>query len=260
MWFLPTRNRPQECRELVAAFEALEPMPFVAVMIDDDPAKYADVKWPPYWDVHVAPEHLEMTRANNMLLEMYPSHKCYGWFGDHFRPRTPMFRDLERAAGDWFIAWPEDPSGHGGICGAPTFGGKLIRALGWINLPTTVHIATELPFQWLWHTLGIVRIVRHHEFTRTRPNGMDHRPPRNYRGQDYYAADAAAARKWRLEEAPGVIRRIREGMREDGYDFLSNGIIHSKHGCTPLNGQWQISVKPRKGGVGDGTLGSIPWG
>lgn len=242
IWFMTTRGRPHQVRDLIAAFKAAGEVPPVAVMIDDDPKVYESIKFPAHWHIHVAPEHLEMTRAHNMLLGMYPGRACYGWFADHFRPLTPMFPALKAAADDWFMAWPNSEMSHSELAGAPTFGGKLIRMLEWINLPTTVHIATERPFGWLWEKLGIVKVLENERFTRTWPVGQGS-VPRNYRGVDYNDDDARAYRKWQIQEAPRVIERIRAAMIADGYEFQDDGLIHPKHGCTRIGaGDWAQNV------------------
>lgn len=243
MWFLATRNRAESCKELVAKFKEIGAIPPVAVMIDDDPAKYADVRWPGHWDIHVAPEHLEMTRAHNTLLGMYPGEKIYGWFGDHFRPKTRMWTALAQAADDWFMAWPYGEIAHTELEGAPTFGHKLIETIGWINLPTTVHVATERPFTWLWQKLGIVRVLEREKFARVWPQGKG-TVPRLYKGQDYNKADTLAYIDWRDNEAPALIERIRNGMIADGYEFRDNGLIHPKHSCTSIGmGDWTFNER-----------------
>lgn len=234
MWFLATRGRPDQCVELIEAFEKTGDIPEVAVMIDDDPDVYKEVPWPDKWHIHHSPEHWEMTRSINELYLLYPGHKCYGFFGDHYRPLTPMWKQLEDAAGDWFIAWPNDDyMSKEEFAGAPTFGTKLLREVGWICLPTTIHIATEAPWMLLWYKLGIVKHLEQHKFTRSWPNRKEGIVKRNYKGVDYNQADFEAWHHWRNTEARELIDRIREKMKADGYTFDHEGIIDQKYGCAP---------------------------
>jgi hypothetical protein len=248
MWFLPTRGRPLECIELIRAMAATGDVPEVAVMIDDDPAIYRAVEWPAHWHVHVAHEHMELTRAVNTLLSLHPGRDCYGLFGDHFRPLTPMFEQLRAAAGDWFIAWPSDGGemSHVEPSGAPTFGAKLVDLLGWICLPTTIHIATERVWSHLWRELGIVRHVEGAHFTRTWPVGRG-RVPRDFHGIDFNDCDSLAWKHWHANDAVRVVTQIRAAMRADGYAFAGNGVIAPEYGCTRFRerthrgGTWQRS-------------------
>lgn len=239
MWLLPTRGRPESCVELIAAMGACGDIPQrVAVMVDDDPRNYAGVPWPQAWTIHRSDEHLEMTRAVNTLLTLHPGESCYGFFGDHFRPQVPMFEALQEAAGDWLIAWPCDGEGsYRQPSGAITFGGKLVKALGWICLPTTVHVCTDRVWWHLWRRLGIVRHLEQAKFTRTWPLGPGP-VQRCYRGHDYNAHDYAAWLCWRDNHAPRLIQDIRRAMTADGYRFGADGRIASEHGCTPFHAGW----------------------
>lgn len=240
MWFLPTRRRPQECVALIEAMQTAGDVPKVAVMIDDDDTSaYADVPWPAHWDIHCSRGHMEMTRVINRLLALYPGDAFYGFFGDHFRPLTPMFDALRQAAGDWFMAWPSDGGqlSHRQPAGAPTFGGKLIDLLGWICLPATLHICTDRIWWHLWAELGIVRHLDDARFTRTWPVGRGH-VPRRYMGQDVNQHDRTQWLWWRDHEAPAVVAQIREAMKRDGYRFDERGRIAAEYGCLPFDGRY----------------------
>lgn len=237
MWLLPTRGRPDECRALIAAMRAVDDVPPVAVMIDDDRATYADVAWPLHWTVHHAPEHLEMTRAVNLLVGLHPGESFYGFFGDHFRPLTKWSAPLEAAAADWLIAWPSDGDASARQpSGALTFGGRLVAALGWICLPATVHVCTDRVWWHLWRQLGIVRHVEGVRFTRSWPVGQG-QVPRQFQGRDYNAADFAAWRAWERDAAPATLARLRIAMIADGYEFAGTS-LHERHGATPFQPGW----------------------
>jgi hypothetical protein len=232
MWFLPTRGKPADCSALIAAMEEVGDVPHVAVMIDDDPKVYAGVEWPAHWKIHVSPQHLEMTKAINTLLSMYPGEKTYGFFGDHFRPLTKWSQPLREAACDWFMAWPNDGRiSHRQPSGAPTFGGKLARALGWICLPETKHLCTDRVWWFLWKQLGIAKHVAHVHYTRHW--GQAERD-RNYKGVNLKQADYFAWLKWRDLEAPAVIHSLREAMLKDGIAFSGERVV----GCSPFVEGW----------------------
>lgn len=243
IWFMTTRGRPEQCRELIAAFRACGELPRVAVVIDgaDQFDAYRDVPWPKEWDILPCSAHREMTACINWLYALYPDRSSYGFFADHFRPRPAMWgpragmwNDLALAAGDWLMAWPtqyDDPNMSSmQMAGAPTFGGKLIRELGWICLPETVHIATEGPFQTLWEHLGNVKVLKNHTFGRTWPLGPD-LVPRSFEGRDYNWDDLTAFHLWKTNKASAIIAIIREKMKADGFEFGPHGRLHPKYGC-----------------------------
>lgn len=224
MWFLPTRGRPQECQQLIEAMKAANDIPPVAVWIDGDDG-YADVPWPSHWSIHHSPERVEMTAALNGLYALYPDQPFYGFFGDHFRPLTEWSKPLEAAAGDWLMAWPSDGiSSDKQPAGAPTFGGKLIKALGWICLPTTVHVCTDRVWWFLWKDLGICRHVETARFTRTWPLG-EGEVIRNFQGRDYNANDMDAYHKWERHHGQQAIGGIREAMMAEGYKFIDGRLV-----------------------------------
>lgn len=217
MWFLPTRGRPGECIQMISAMRAVGDVPKVAVMVDDEPKHYAGVPWPKHWDIHFAPEHLEMTRALNTLLAMYPGEKTYGFFGDHFRVLTKWSAQLEEAAGDWFMAWPNDGKiSHRQPAGAPTFGSKLVRALGWICLPATHHLCTDRVWWLLWKELGIAKHVEAVRYTRD----WDRKEVgRVYNGVNMNVHDYHAWLAWEELESKTVMHRLRKAMFDDGVPF-----------------------------------------
>ena len=61
-------------------------VPEVAVMVDG-PAY--NIEWPSHWHIHNSFGHLEMQRALNALLPIYPKEPFYGILTDTHRPQTP---------------------------------------------------------------------------------------------------------------------------------------------------------------------------
>jgi len=237
MWLCATRNRPEDCKRLIAAMQAVDDVPEVAVMIDDDPKRYADVPWPGHWFVHVAPEHLEMTRAINMLQDMYGGRKFYGMFADHFRPLTKWSAPLVAAAGDWFVSWPEDNYVSGWqVSAAPCFGSKLVKELGYICNPRSIHLGTEHPWIWLWKYLNIGRRVEEvivtHDLHELNNRGLDSNRARIYKGRFYEPDDTRAWAEWVEHDSTRIVNGIRAGMEADGYRFDKDGRL-IMDGMTP---------------------------
>lgn len=240
MFLMTTRERPLEVRDMIAAMRATGHVPDVWVRIDGPPFDgYRELDWPANWCVTYADEQIELTAAINRLMAANPGQKFYGFFGDHFRPLTPFADALMEAAGEWFMAWPCDGgSSYRQPAGCPTFGPKLIEALGgWIMLPTTVHCCTDRVWWHLWRTVGNVRHVEAVRFTRTWPIGTG-AGARYYNGRDYTKGDYAAWIAWERDEAPQACARIRAGMKADGFTFDAEGRVDARHGVAPFKEGW----------------------
>jgi len=230
VWMLTSRGRPEDCKRLIAAFEAVKDVPEVAVCIDDDPQVYRDVDWPDHWPLHIAPEHLEMTRAMNWLQDLHPGRKFYGMFADHFRPKTKWSEPLQAAAGDWFIAWPEDHYVSGWqVSAAPCFGGKLMKELGYICNPRSVHLGTEHPWIHLWHHIGLGRkvseVIVTHDKSEVNGRPYDQTRQRVYKGVHYEPADGVAWQEWLRDDGDRILAAVRAGMKKDGYHFDDTGKV-----------------------------------
>ncbi len=229
MWFLVTRNRPDDCQALIDAMVALGDVPEVAVMIDRGTAEYGSVRWPDHWSIHWSEEHLEFSRATNALLSLYPDRATYGLLADHARPKTKGWNTaLEIAASDWNVAYCEDgylrgrrqdepwrPHLSGSVC----LGGNLVRALGWITLPSLVHLYVDDALEHIGDTLGLMRFLPNVriETVRAEVSGrpMDENRQRLYRGQPFAEADRNEFATWRDTEAPALIDRIAASRNVD---------------------------------------------
>lgn len=224
MWILPTRGRPDACRETIKALQAMPPVPMVQVIVDHDVNNYRNIEWPLHWYVHTSLEHLEMTKAVNLGVCLHEGAGFYGMIGDYARPKTPGWSErLEEAAGDWNVAYCRDNWMNGRrqddktrphISGALCVGGKLVGALGWMFLPSTVHLCVDTVLEYIATETGghrylddvVVEVDRPE--TTGRPRDANH--GRMYKGVHYPRADKDAAFKWIAEEGPRVCARINE--------------------------------------------------
>lgn len=224
MWILPTRRRPDACREMIDAMQSIQPVPPVQVIVDNDTDKYKGVPWPKHWFVHTSLEHLELTKAVNLGVCLHDGAKFFGMIGDYARPKTPGWAErLQEAAGDWNVAYCRDNWMNGKrqddktrphISGALCVGGKLVEALGWLFYPGTVHLCVDTVLEYIATETGghrylddVVVEVDRPETTR-RPRDANHQ--RLYKGVHYPKADSNEAHRWMKEEGPAVCARINE--------------------------------------------------
>ena len=218
MWFIASRNRPDAMKELIKAIDESGDKPEVAVMLDGEPY---DIDWPEGWHIHIAPEHLELQRAMNLLLKLHPNEKTYGMIVDHTRPRYPGWvKALEDAAGDWNISLSDDgynrinpKTGLQRIASATCFGGELVRTLGWIWPDFCVHLYGDDAIEELGHELGLFRHVPVRvddlQFTAGEVP-LDNNHKRMYQGKHYALDDRAAYYRWRDTQKPGLIHLLKK--------------------------------------------------
>lgn len=217
MWFLPTRNRPQACEELIRAMIAAGDVPDVAVMLDG-PAY--QIEWPAHWHIHVADEHLEFQRALNALLKAHPHEPTYGILTDHCRPETEGWAEImEERAGSGHMVLANDRknrinprNGMRRLTAATCYGGDLIRAIGWIWLDTVVHMYGDDALEDIGHELNIIRylpdVIVRDMLVREREIPIDANHKRMWNGRSYIGDDQRAYESWRAGAFQDLINRL----------------------------------------------------
>jgi hypothetical protein len=150
VWLCPSYKRPENFARLVAACEETAPGISVIVRLDEDDPFLDQYKIPDGWVRLVGPP-TKPGLVKNEMLRAFPDESFYGIIADDVIPRTPGWNTiLEQAAGDWFIAYPNDlirgeiQVTHG------VMGGALVRTLGWWELPGLVGLFGDT----LWYELG----------------------------------------------------------------------------------------------------------
>lgn len=216
MWLIPTRNRPQAMKEVIAAMQATGDVPECAVMVDGP--RY-DIEWPAHWHIHESGGHLEMQRSLNALFRLHPNEPSYGLLSDQSRPQTPGWSStLEAAAGSGAIAMSNSTkerfnprTGLRRITSA-CFGGDLIRAIGWVWLDRVVHLYGDDAWEDIGYALNIVNyipeVVILALLKRDGEVPVDANHQRRWHGESYMASDARAFSNWKAEEFPALIASL----------------------------------------------------
>lgn len=220
MWLLPTRNRQESVKELIASMQAVGELPKVAVMID---GPHYDIDWPSHWHIYQSNDHLELQKAINWLFEKHPNEPFYGFLADHARPRTPDWSaKLAKSAGNIHVALPNTgrdafhPKTGIRRMGYPCFGGDLIRAIGWILLPTTVHLYGDDVLEDICYGLDLVKyepsILVNHLSLRDGEIKFDDNHKRIWKGQSYVERDRQAYIAWKRNMFPSLMQQLREKL------------------------------------------------
>jgi hypothetical protein len=153
----PSRGRPERLREMLSATLGLSRLDTdVAVAVDDDQAvMYAGVSTDPnvLW---FSGRRDTLAGWTNRLAALYASrYRALASFGDDHLPRTEGWDALLLAAidamGGTGIAYGNDLIFGESLPTAPVISSDIVRALGWMCLPSLRHMAVDLA----WKDLGL---------------------------------------------------------------------------------------------------------
>ena len=217
MWLLATRNRPEQCVELIKAMKDVDDVPMVAVMMDCDPY---DIEWPEHWKIHSSLEHLELQRAWNALYNIYPEEPNYGLLTDHARPRSKWSKILEKTAGSDKIAYCKDNherfnprTGHRRIPAASCMGGELVRKMGYVWPDFCTHMYGDDALEELGNELGIITICEEAKvddlLAKKGQLRIDENHRRLWRGKPYLPMDERAYKHWAFHVKPALIEKLK---------------------------------------------------
>lgn len=220
MWLLPTRNRPDSVKGLIASMEATGDVPTVAVMID---GPHYDIDWPSHWHIYQSDEHLELQKAVNWLFERHPNEPFYGALSDHSRAISADWsKQLAKIAGNKYVSLPNagkdifHPKTGVRRMSSACFGGDLIRAIGWVLLPTTVHLYGDDVLEDICYGLDLVKyepnVVVHDLSLRDGEVKFDENHKRMWKGESYVEHDRQAYIAWKRRMFPSLMAQLKEKL------------------------------------------------
>ena len=133
-WICPTFQRPERLAELALSWEKCEPGRQLWVRVwENDPRKedYFRFEWPDGW-VLFEHESEWCGQALNTYFDWNPNEAYYGFIADDIVLRTPGgLGELEQAAGDWCVAYPNDTIHRHRGCTHFCVGGQFARKLNY---------------------------------------------------------------------------------------------------------------------------------
>lgn len=152
-WFLPSLGRATRMKQFIESYVAAEETVDVKVLLaswDPKIEEYNDVPWPSHWEV-VRVDEVHCGPTHNAAFARWPNEKCYGLMDDDILIRTPRaLTRLEKAAGDYLIAYAEDGFHSDSYTVMPCLGGELVRLCGFVLTPDVMHNGCE----GVWNDLG----------------------------------------------------------------------------------------------------------
>jgi hypothetical protein len=145
MWLLTSLLRPDRIRGLVDSYAWGDHSPVILTLSEKDArlGEYIGQSWPESWRIETVPM-LGNGPTYNEMLRRYPNEPQYGFLADDQILRVPgMLRELERRAGDWRIAYPDDGHWQANLPTMPCIGGELVRTVGFLAPEALVHWAID---------------------------------------------------------------------------------------------------------------------
>jgi len=204
MWILTSLSRPERIRALVDSYAWGDESQVYLTLYEKDPLidRYLDQKWPASWMIELV-SMLGNGPTYNEMLRRYPHEQTYGFLADDAVLETPgMLWRLERAAGDWAVAYPNDgvwkdgglatmpciggelvraagdwavayPNDgvwkDGGLATMPCIGGELVRAAGYLSPPNFVHMSIDSVWTVIAQRLGTEKYMPELRYTHNHP-------------------------------------------------------------------------------------------
>lgn len=164
MWILPTYRRPDKCNDVLKCIIAVGCTTPGIVIVNgmDDYIEYQKIELPKDWQMIFLPQNIGCCGAMNWAFNKYPNEPFYGLLcDDELIYSTDWDKTLTAAAGSKYMAHANDgwQSGKRPHCYV-TWGGDLIREVGWMSLPGLWHWYHENAWEMLASGLPMIRFCQ----------------------------------------------------------------------------------------------------
>ena len=124
-----------------------------------------------------------------------------------------MLHDLELAAGDWNVSYPNDKHHGAAIPTMPCIGGELVRALGYLSPRCIIHMAIDCAWYEIGKRLGALRYFDHLTYTHNNPVWGTAPDDRTYRLAKQNSVEYERLfRGWMMNQLDGDIMRVKAAM------------------------------------------------
>lgn len=142
MWFLPSYNRPEKCKEVLQQIRRVGcSTPGLLFVNGGDHEPYKELELPDNWTIQFSDTNLGVCGAMNWCFNSYPDEAFYGLICDDEYVYTPEWdKKLIMAAGKTRISHGNDGwQSKQRIHAYATYGGDIVRACGWWAPPGLWH-------------------------------------------------------------------------------------------------------------------------
>ncbi len=243
MWIVPSYRRPKSLARLIEVCKRTAPeVKMVVRLHEGDPfeKEYAALNYPENWEVVTGPQQ-RASGALQHIFRLFPNEKSYGFIADDIITNTKNWdKLLERKAGEWCLAYPDDGVHGKALCTHFCIGGKLVRNVGWLGPSWIDHNYIDNTWYAVAYGLEILRYCPEVEFEHLHPgHGKAEKDFTYDLGMKNYDKDEAAFKEWGEADYEKLIRRLEKKVpRHVRTRYYSPGKIHVAV-CIPTAGLWR---------------------
>lgn len=224
MWFLVSYNRPSQCGDVMQSLRdcGLSTPGKLIVQGRDHERAYRSIEIPSNWSIEVLPQNVGLCSALQKSFREYPSEECYSVLADDEFVHSQGFdRTIIDAAGRWGISHGNDGwrTDQGWYHTLATYGGDLVREVGWWALPRLWHAYFDNAWQDIGAAMGLrryctdVRTTHLNVDVDERGGGTAPWDETYRRGRASAERDRSIYETWRRDELPRLLDRLRYAMR-----------------------------------------------
>ena len=216
MWFLISMGRPDQCGRVVKSMRDCGISTHGKLIVNgtDDEMAYRSIILPPNWSIEVLPKNIGVCGAMAKAFRDHPTEDCYSLICDDEFVETPGFDSrLIQSAGRWGISHGNDRQ----MTDRPeewlhtyaTYGGDLVRAVGWWPLPGLWHGYFDNAWQTIAKEFGLRRYCRDVLTTHINTwHGTAENDDTYKAGRDPAEKDRQRFEQWLRDEWPGLRKKL----------------------------------------------------
>lgn len=227
MYLYPTYNRPSQCEALLEHLNTVGVNSPGVVWVNGgtkaNTDKYQDILsrlLPPSWKAVFHEKNIGLCGAANELFKQNPDEPFYGLITDDEYVYTPDWdKSLIEAAGKWNVAHGNNHwQSHLRCHGYSTFGGELVRAVGYLFPQGLWHWFSDDVWESIARACGLEVFLQDVNIEDKHWMNPRHRTPKDdtyLLGESRAMQDQQIFFKWRKEEFPAIVRRVIAGMDKE---------------------------------------------
>jgi len=213
----PSRSRPERLSKMLKSFNETSLISDLLICLDyDDPLvdEYEETE-----HTVIIQERMTITNILNKAFKDYPDYKYYHITNDDVVYRTKdwdyrLTEILKIKKGG--ISYGNDLLSGGANPAHPCIDGRLVRALGWLQMPTLIHLYGDTVWKHIGHSIGklfyLQDVIIEHETWMNLKADMDEVYKRT-NNADMYKKDQEAWKHWLYNNSYEDIQKAIKSLR-----------------------------------------------
>lgn len=220
--FVPTRGRPERCKELLESFrETTDHADLLFVIDEDDQDSYKDMDWDGAECAVFSPKGTLSDIINHTATGLADTYDVLMFVADDHVFRTPhwdtiMLDELEKMGGTGFL-YPDDKR-RSDVPEIVMITSDIVKALGFFSVPEFGHFYIDNAWAELGKRLGLIRFVpqvvvehRHYTICPDVEHDETYRTAEDVHGQE----DFAIFQQWKATTLPYQASLLRRKFNPD---------------------------------------------